>query len=54
MAERPRPILLKLPVATEHKIVGEEWKLRSAELAQWAMDTLVDRKGVWAIQSANA
>jgi len=34
-------------MATEHEIVGEEWKLRAPELAQWAMDRLVNRKDVW-------
>jgi len=34
-------------MATQHEIVGEEWKLRAPELAQWAMDHLVNRKDVW-------
>jgi len=34
-------------MASHHEIVGDEWKLRAPELAQWAMDTLVNRKDVW-------
>ena len=34
-------------MATQHEIVGEEWKTRAPELAQWAMDHLVNRKDVW-------
>ena len=34
-------------MATKHEIVGEEWKSRAPELAQWAMDRLVNRKDVW-------
>lgn len=34
-------------MATQHEIVGEEWKSRSGELAEWAMQNLVNRKDVW-------
>ncbi|MEE9332796.1 MAG: hypothetical protein V3U65_01765 [Granulosicoccaceae bacterium] len=34
-------------MATAHKIIGEEWRARAPELADWAMDTLVNRKDVW-------
>lgn len=34
-------------MATQHEIVGDEWKSRAPELAQWAMDHLVNRKDVW-------
>lgn len=34
-------------MATQHEIVGEEWKARATELADWAMDNLVNRKDVW-------
>ena len=30
-----------------HEIIGEEWKSRSVELADWAMERLVNRKDVW-------
>ena len=34
-------------MASQHEIVAEEWKERSRELAQWAMEKLVNRKDVW-------
>lgn len=32
---------------TPHEIIGEEWAARASELADWAMDNLVNRKDVW-------
>ena len=34
-------------MATKHQIIGEEWKSRAEELADWAMQNLVNRKDVW-------
>ncbi|MEE9342755.1 MAG: hypothetical protein V3V12_03880 [Gammaproteobacteria bacterium] len=34
-------------MATKHEIIGEEWKARAPELAEWAMQNLVNRKDVW-------
>jgi hypothetical protein len=34
-------------VATKHEIIGEEWVARAPELADWAMERLVNRKDVW-------
>jgi len=34
-------------MATQHEIVGEEWKSRAGELAEWAMNNLINRKDVW-------
>jgi hypothetical protein len=34
-------------MAASEAIIGEEWKARSAELADWAMERLVNRKDVW-------
>jgi hypothetical protein len=34
-------------MATRHEIIGEEWAARAGELADWAMDKLVNRKDVW-------
>ena len=34
-------------MATEHEIIGEEWAERASELADWAMERLVNRKDVW-------
>jgi len=34
-------------MATAHEIVGQEWADRAADLAQWAMDNLVNRKDLW-------
>ncbi len=34
-------------MATKHEIIGEEWHERAAELAEWAMQHLVNRKDVW-------
>ena len=34
-------------MASHYEIVAEEWKSRSRELAEWAMDKLVNRKDVW-------
>ena len=36
-----------IDMATAHEIIGEEWRARAPELADWAMDTLVNRKDVW-------
>lgn len=30
-----------------HEIIGEEWQSRAGELADWAMERLVNRKDVW-------
>jgi len=34
-------------MATEHEIIGEEWAERASEMADWAMERLVNRKDVW-------
>ena len=34
-------------MATKHEIIGEEWKERASELAEWAMKYMVNRKDVW-------
>lgn len=34
-------------MAASEAIIGEEWKARSSELADWAMERLVNRKDVW-------
>ncbi len=34
-------------MASKHEIIGEEWKARASELAEWAMQHLVNRKDVW-------
>jgi hypothetical protein len=34
-------------MATKHEIIGEEWAARAPELAEWAMQRLVNRKDVW-------
>ncbi len=34
-------------MASKHEIIGEEWKDRAPELAEWAMQHLVNRKDVW-------
>jgi len=34
-------------MATSHEIVGQEWHDRARELAEWAMQRLVNRKDVW-------
>lgn len=34
-------------MASQHEIVAEEWRERSRELAEWAMEKLVNRKDVW-------
>jgi hypothetical protein len=34
-------------MATRHEIIGEEWAARAQELADWAMERLVNRKDVW-------
>ena len=34
-------------MATHHEIIGEEWKERSRELAEWTMERMVNRKDVW-------
>jgi hypothetical protein len=34
-------------MVTKHEIIGEEWLARAPELADWAMERLVNRKDVW-------
>ena len=34
-------------MASQYEIVAQEWKSRSRELAEWAMEKLVNRKDVW-------
>jgi hypothetical protein len=34
-------------MGTEQEIIGEEWAQRAAELADWAMQRLVNRQDVW-------
>jgi hypothetical protein len=34
-------------MAASEEIIGEEWKERSRELADWAMEGLVNRRDVW-------
>jgi hypothetical protein len=34
-------------MATKHEIIGEEWLARAPELAEWAMQRLVNRRDVW-------
>ncbi len=34
-------------MATKHEIIGEEWANRAGELAEWAMEHLVNRRDVW-------
>ncbi len=34
-------------MSTKHEIIGEEWAVRAPELAEWAMQKLVNRKDVW-------
>lgn len=34
-------------MGTTSEIIGEEWALRASELADWAMDRLVNRRDVW-------
>ena len=34
-------------MVTQHEIIGEEWATRAGDLADWAMDHLVNRKDVW-------
>lgn len=34
-------------MATKHEIIGEEWEQRASELAEWAMQNMVNRKDVW-------
>ena len=34
-------------MATKHEIIGDEWKERASELAEWAMKNMVNRKDVW-------
>jgi hypothetical protein len=34
-------------MATKHEIIGEEWAARAPELAEWAMEKLVNRRDVW-------
>lgn len=39
-------------MGTEQEIIGEEWAQRAPELADWAMQRLVNRKDVWGQYSA--
>ena len=34
-------------MATPHEIIGEEWAERASDMANWAMECLVNRKDVW-------
>lgn len=34
-------------MSSKHEIIGEEWVARAPELAEWAMQRLVNRKDVW-------
>jgi hypothetical protein len=34
-------------MAASEAIIGDEWKERSRELADWAMERLVNRRDVW-------
>jgi len=34
-------------VSTAHEIIGEEWRERAAELADWAQRRLINRRDVW-------
>ncbi len=34
-------------MGSQHEIIGEEWAARAPELADWAMQRLVNRKDVW-------
>ncbi len=34
-------------MGTEQEIIGEEWAQRASDLADWAMEKLVNRKDVW-------
>lgn len=34
-------------MSSKHEIIGEEWVARAPELAEWAMERLVNRKDVW-------
>lgn len=34
-------------MATPHEIIGEEWVNRAGELADWALERLVNRKDIW-------
>lgn len=34
-------------MATRHDIIGEEWAARAGELADWAMQRLVNRRDIW-------
>ena len=34
-------------MASQHEIIGEEWRSRAGELADWAMQRLANRKDVW-------
>lgn len=38
---------MRISMAASEAIIGEEWKARSSELADWAMERLVNRKDVW-------
>ena len=34
-------------MAASEAIIGEEWQARASELAEWAMERLVNRRDVW-------
>jgi len=34
-------------MASQYDIIADEWENRANDLAQWAMDTLINRKDVW-------
>jgi len=34
-------------MASTHEIIGEEWRERASELAEWAAQRLINRKDVW-------
>jgi len=42
-----RLLAYTLPMATMQEIIGEEWRSRATELADWAMKRLTNRKDVW-------
>ena len=33
-------------MATKHEVIDEEWKQRTAELIEWAMQNMVNRKDI--------
>jgi hypothetical protein len=34
-------------MAASEAIIGQEWQARASELAEWAMERLVNRRDVW-------